>query len=184
MIEGSSLCVKSSDCFLPLGGNGAIIYSAMGHEEFMQAALEEAKSAALAGDVPVGAVAVWRGQIIGRGRNRKEEWRDPTAHAEILALREAARSMDSWRLAEVTLYSTLEPCPMCAGAIIQARIALLVYALADPLTGAAGSVLDLLRLPYLNHRVEVLSGVLADEVVELMDGFFRRLRSEAPWRKT
>jgi tRNA(adenine34) deaminase len=156
----------------------------MGHEEWMEAALEEAKGAALAGDVPVGAVAVWRGQIIGRGRNRKEEWRDPTAHAEMLALREAARTLDSWRLAEVMLYSTLEPCSMCAGAIIQARIALLVYGLADPLTGAAGSVFDLLSVPYLNHRVAVLGGVLADQVGELMDDFFRRLRTEAPWRKS
>ena len=148
----------------------------MAHEEFMRAALEEAGAAALAGDVPIGAVAVWRGEIIGRGRNRKEEWRDPTAHAEILALREATQRRGGWRLPEVILYSTLEPCPMCAGAIVQARIALLVYAVADPKTGAAGSVFDLLHSPYLNHRVAVLSGVLADEVQSLMESFFRALR--------
>ncbi len=148
----------------------------MAHEEFMRAALEEAKDAALAGDVPIGAVAVWQGEIIGRGRNRKEEWRDPTAHAEILALREAARHRGSWRLPDVILYSTLEPCAMCAGAIVQARISLLVYAVADSQAGAAGSTFDLLSSPYLNHRVAVVSGVLADEVASLMESFFRKLR--------
>lgn len=151
----------------------------MAHEPFMREALREAQDAAAAGDVPVGAVAVWRGQIIGRGRNRKEEWRDPTAHAEILALRQAAAHRRSWRLPEVALYSTLEPCPMCAGALVQARIGLLVYAVDDPKTGAAGSVVDLLSLPYLNHRVMVVKGVLADEVAELMAAFFRALRSDA-----
>ena len=148
----------------------------MSHEKFMRAALAEAKEAALAGDIPVGAVAVWRGEIIGRGRNRKEAMRDPTAHAEVLALREAARSRGGWRLPGVTLYSTLEPCPMCAGALVQARISLLVYAVADPRTGAAGSVYDLLCSPLLNHRVEVRGGGLADEVEALMERFFREMR--------
>lgn len=149
----------------------------MSHEEFMRAALKEARKAAAAGDVPIGAVAVWRGEIIGRGRNRKEARRDPTAHAEILALRQAARRRGGWRLLDVTLYSTLEPCPMCAGALVQARIPLLVYGVADPKTGAAGSVFDLLGSPLHNHRVAVLSGVLADEVQELMASFFQALRA-------
>ncbi|NLS78190.1 MAG: tRNA adenosine(34) deaminase TadA [Chloroflexi bacterium] len=148
----------------------------MDHDTFMRMALQQAQAAADAGDVPVGAVAVWRGEVIGAGRNRKEEWGDPTAHAEMLALRAAAQSRGSWRLSEVTLYCTLEPCAMCAGAIIQARIPRLVYGVADPKTGAAGSVVDLLHTPFLNHRVEVVAGVLADEIEELMARFFRRLR--------
>ena len=148
----------------------------MDHDTFMRMALEQAEAAAGAGDVPVGAVAVWRGEVIGAGRNRKEEWRDPTAHAEMLALREAARARGAWRLAEVTLYCTLEPCAMCAGAIIQARIPRLVYGVADPRAGAAGSVVDLLHTPFLNHRVELVAGVLADEIECLMARFFRALR--------
>jgi len=148
----------------------------MDHDTFMRMALEQAQAAAGAGDVPVGAVAVWRGELIGAGRNRKEEWGDPTAHAEMLALRQAAQTRGSWRLSEVTLYCTLEPCAMCAGAIIQARIPRLVYGVADPKTGAVGSVVDLLHTPFLNHRVEVVAGVLADEIEELMARFFRGLR--------
>jgi len=138
--------------------------------------LAEAEAAAHAGDVPVGAVAVWQDRIIGRGRNRKEAWKDPTAHAEILALREAASNREGWRLFDVTLYCTMEPCPMCAGALVQARIPLLVYAVRDPKMGAAGSVYDLLRSPRLNHRVKVVSGVLAEEVEALLKRFFQDLR--------
>ena len=146
------------------------------HETFMRAAIAEAQAAAQMGDVPVGAVAVQQGLIIGRGRNRKEAWQDPTAHAEMLALREAAQHVESWRLPQVTLYSTLEPCPMCAGALIQARVALLVYGADDPKTGAAGSWLNLLQAPLLNHRVVVIRGVLADEIQALMGDFFAKLR--------
>ena len=146
----------------------------------MRAAITEARLAADIGDVPVGAVAVFQGQIIGRGHNRKEADHDPTAHAEILALREAAEARGSWRLPGVVLYSTLEPCPMCAGALIQARIETLVYAVDDPKTGAAGSVYDLLRAPFLNHRVTVIKGVLADEVEALMHDFFQALRRGKP----
>lgn len=168
MCKRRLLLHKGSEC--------AIISVAMSHEIFMRAALREAEAAANAGDVPVGAVAVWRGEIIGRGRNRKEEWGDPTAHAEILALREAARFRGGWRLPEVILYSTLEPCVMCVGAIIQARISLLVYGVADPKAGAVESVFDLLGSPLHNHRVEVVSGVLAEEIGALMARFFRSLR--------
>jgi tRNA(adenine34) deaminase len=149
---------------------------AMDHEDFMGEAIAEAAHAFQKGDVPVGAVAVRDGQIIGRGHNRKEELKDPTAHAEMIALQEAARTLGGWRLMRVTLYCTMEPCPMCAGAMVQARLPRLVYAVDDPKAGAAGSVMDLLHNEQLNHRVEVISGVLAEEAGELMLEFFQRLR--------
>jgi tRNA(adenine34) deaminase len=148
----------------------------MDHEKFMREAIAEASLAFQKGDVPVGAVAVRDGQIIGRGHNRKEESKDPTAHAEMMALREAARALGGWRLIGVTLYCTMEPCPMCAGAMVQARLPRLVYAVEDPKAGAAGSVVDLLRNERLNHRVEVIAGVLAEEAEELTQEFFQRLR--------
>jgi tRNA(adenine34) deaminase len=144
----------------------------------MREALAEAQAAAEAGEIPVGAVVVWQGRIIGRGRNRKEESGDPTAHAEILALRAAGQARGGWRLAGTALYCTLEPCCMCAGALVNARIEELVYAVRDPRAGAAGSVYDLVRSPWLNHRVRVVSGVLAEEVQALMQSFFGALRSE------
>lgn len=148
----------------------------MDHEKFMREAIAEAHLALQKGDVPVGAVAVREGQIIGRGHNRKEELKDPTAHAEMIALQEAAWTLGGWRLIGVTLYCTMEPCPMCAGAMVQARLPRLVYAIDDPKAGAAGSVVDLLRNERLNHRVEVIAGVLAEEAEELTQRFFRRLR--------
>jgi tRNA(adenine34) deaminase len=151
----------------------------MDDESFMQEALSEARRAGEKGDVPVGAVAVRAGQIIGRGHNRKEELKDPTAHAEMLALREAARVLGGWRLVGVTLYCTMEPCPMCAGAMVQARLPRLVYAVDDPKAGAAGSVLDLLRDERLNHQVKVVRGVLAEEVGALLESFFETLREGA-----
>jgi tRNA(adenine34) deaminase len=148
-------------------------------ERFMRAAIAEAVVAAATGDVPVGAVAVWRGEIVGQGRNEKE-WRcDPTAHAEMAAIRQAAECLCSWRLTSVTLYCTMEPCPMCAGAMVQARLGRLVYAVDDAKAGAAGSVVDLLRMPYLNHRVEVCRGVLAREVESILKEFFSGLRAPA-----
>jgi len=148
----------------------------MEHEQWMREALLEAAEAAAAGEIPVGAVIVWRDHIIGRGRNRKEEWGDPTAHAEMLALRDAACHRGGWRLSEATLYCTLEPCCMCAGAMVNARIEGLVYGLRDPKTGAAGSVYDIVRSPWLNHRIQVTSGILAGEVQKLMQAFFKALR--------
>jgi tRNA(adenine34) deaminase len=149
----------------------------MDHEGWMREALAEAALAASEGEVPVGAVVVLEGRIIGRGHNRKESLADPTAHAEMLALREAARTLGAWRLAGTTLYCTLEPCSMCAGALVNARVEALVYAVADPKTGAAGSVYDIVRSPWLNHRLKVIPGVLAAEVRERLQGFFTALRS-------
>jgi len=146
----------------------------------MREALAEAEQALSHGDVPVGAVAVRDGVIVGRGHNRKEVDADPTAHAEMLALQEAARTLGGWRLVGVTLYCTLEPCPMCAGAMISARLPRLVYGADDPKLGAAGSVVELLRDPRLNHRVIVIRGVLAEESQALLERFFARLRGGGP----
>jgi tRNA(adenine34) deaminase len=143
---------------------------------WMQAALEEAKSAPAHGDVPVGAVVVHHETIIGRGHNRREIDLDPTAHAEIIAMREAARALGTWRLDEVTLYCTLEPCMMCAGAMVQARLKRLVYAAHDEKAGASGSIVNLLDYPRSPHQVVVHSGVLSDEAAAEMHKFFSRLR--------
>lgn len=145
-------------------------------EKWMRLALEQAKRAAELGEVPVGAVAVRDGMMIGTGFNRKESDQDPSAHAEMLALRRAAAYLDNWRLIGVTLYCTLEPCPMCAGTMIQARLERLVYGAPDTRFGADGTVMDVLGEPAFNHRVEVERGVLAAEAAELMQLFFRSLR--------
>lgn len=142
----------------------------------MRQALTEAELALTHGDIPVGAVAVRDGTIVGRGHNRREADADPTAHAEIIALRAAARTLGGWRLEGVTLYCTLEPCPMCAGAMVAARLARLVYAADDPKAGAAGSVVELLRDPRFNHRVSVTRGVLAEEARTLLERFFAEKR--------
>lgn len=144
--------------------------------EAMQAALAEARASAAAGEVPIGAVAVVNGQIIARGQNRVLRDNDPTAHAEIVALRQAAEAVRNYRLNGITLYVTLEPCAMCAGAMIHARIDRLVYAAADPKAGAAGSVLEVLNHPKLNHQMQVEPGILADESAELLRSFFRERR--------
>lgn len=148
----------------------------------MRAALELAREARAAGEVPVGAVVVSEGRIIGRGYNRPISAHDPTSHAEINALREAARSMGNYRLAGCTLYVTLEPCAMCAGAMMHARIARLVYGAQDPKTGACGSVVDLFADPRLNHHATVTGGVLAAEAGGLLQEFFatRRLARTRP----
>ncbi|MCL6450797.1 MAG: tRNA adenosine(34) deaminase TadA [Acetobacteraceae bacterium] len=147
-----------------------------GHEDFMREALAEARLALATGDVPVGAVVERGGRVIGRGRNRREELGDPTAHAELLALREAAVAVGGWRLTGATVYVTVEPCPMCAGALVLARVERLVYGTADSKAGAVDSLLDLVRHPRLNHRLEVVSGVLEAECRGLIEGFFARLR--------
>jgi tRNA(adenine34) deaminase len=145
-------------------------------ERWMRAALEEARAAIAHDDVPIGAVVVRGGEIIGHGRNERELREDPTAHAEVLALRQAAAALGSWRVLDSTLYVTLEPCTMCAGAIVLSRIPRVVFATVDPKAGAAGSVLDVLAEPRLNHRPEVLGGLLADEAAELLRSFFRARR--------
>jgi tRNA(adenine34) deaminase len=142
----------------------------------MRAALAEARAAAEAGEVPIGAVAVVGGEIIARGQNRVMRDLDPTAHAEIVAMRAAARAIGNYRLVDCELYVTLEPCTMCAGAMIHARLGRLVYGAADPKAGAAGSVLEVLNHPRLNHQMKVTAGVLDEECGELLRGFFRERR--------
>ncbi len=142
----------------------------------MRRALALARQAEQAGEVPVGAVVVRDGELIGEGWNRPIGTHDPTAHAEIVALRKAAELTSNYRLTGATLYVTLEPCPMCAGAIVHARLARVVFGAADPLAGAAGSVFNLLNAPALNHRVQVDSGVLVDLCQQQLRGFFQSRR--------
>jgi tRNA(adenine34) deaminase len=145
-------------------------------EEWMRAALAEAGAALDHGDVPIGAVVVHAGRVIGRGHNEREAREDPTAHAEVLALRAAATELGSWRVLDSVLYVTLEPCAMCAGAIVLARVPRVVYGAPDPKAGAAGSVLDVLADERLNHRPAVVAGVLEDECAALLRGFFAARR--------
>jgi tRNA(adenine34) deaminase len=145
-------------------------------EYFMHLALREAERALEHGDVPIGAVVVHHGDVIGTGHNERELRQDPTAHAEAIALREAARALGSWRVLESALYVTLEPCAMCAGAIVLARVPRVIYGCADPKAGAAGSVLDVLAQPRLNHRPQVTGGVLAGPCAALLTEFFAARR--------
>ncbi|HBG02273.1 MAG TPA: tRNA-specific adenosine deaminase [Firmicutes bacterium] len=142
----------------------------------MQEALAEARLAQAHGEVPIGAVVAFDGEIIGRGHNRRETQNDPTAHAEILAIREAARHLDNWRLTNATLYVTLEPCPMCAGAIVNARLQRLVFGAYDPIAGAVTSLMNLVQDKRLNHFVEVYDGICQRECAELLQMFFQELR--------
>jgi tRNA(adenine34) deaminase len=152
------------------------------HAQGMAAALREARTSAETDEVPVGCVIVHDGTIVGRGHNQVEGLKDATAHAEILAIGAASDALRSWRLDDCTMYVTLEPCAMCAGAIVLARVARLIYGAADPKAGACGSVLDVIHEPRLNHRVEVESGFMAEECEELLREFFRRKRREAAER--
>ncbi len=145
-------------------------------ELFMRLALREAERALEHEDVPVGAVVVAGGEVIGAGHNERELRQDPTAHAELLALREAARHLGSWRILESVIYVTLEPCAMCAGAIVLGRVARVVYGTADPKAGAAGSVMDVLGERRFNHRPEVVSGLLREECAALLVDFFATRR--------
>jgi tRNA(adenine34) deaminase len=145
--------------------------------QFMEAAIDEARSAAAAGEVPIGAVIVRDGKIVARSGNRTIRDTDPTAHAELVALREAAQTLGNYRLAGTTLYVTIEPCSMCAGAIIQARIPRLVYGADDPKGGAVRSCFEVLAHPRLNHQVEVTSGVMAAEAASLLQSFFAERRA-------
>jgi len=149
-------------------------------ERLMRAALAEAERAAENDDVPIGAVVARAGEVLAAAGNERELRRDPTAHAEVLALRAAAEALGGWRLPDTTLYVTLEPCAMCAGAIVLARVPRVVYAAPDPKAGAAGSVLNVLAEPRLNHRPEVESGVLADEAAALLRTFFSTRRRREP----
>ena len=150
--------------------------SEIADRQYMLLALKMAEEAALAGEVPVGAVIVSSGSIVASDRNRREELQDATAHAEILALRRAGNLLGGWRLTGCTLYVTIEPCPMCAGALVLARVSRLVYGAADPKGGAAGSLYNIASDPRLNHRLEIASGIMERECAELMKRFFRERR--------
>ncbi len=144
--------------------------------DWMKLALEQARLAAAVGEVPVGALVIKEGELVGQGHNMNLLGNDPTAHAEIVALRQAAARLGNHRLSNCVVYATIEPCSMCAGALVHARIARLVYGASDPKAGAAGSVLQVLNHPRLNHRMEVTPGVLADSCSEIIQDFFRRKR--------
>ncbi|MBE9486271.1 MAG: tRNA adenosine(34) deaminase TadA [Chloroflexi bacterium] len=150
---------------------------------FMQAALEEAAAAETLAEVPIGAVVVLDGQIIGRGHNLRETEQDPTAHAEMIAIRQAAEKLGSWRLIDCTLYVTLEPCVMCMGGIILARIPQLVFGCRDPKAGAVGSIYDFAEDDRFNHQVQVREGVLQKECSEQLSRFFRQLREQKKQQK-
>ena len=145
-------------------------------EYFMRLALREAQRALEHDDVPIGAVIVREGEVIGSGRNERELRADPTAHAEMIALREAARSLGSWRVLDAVMYVTLEPCAMCAGAIVLARVPRVLFGATDPKAGAAGSVMNVLAEPRLNHRPQVEGGLLAADSAELLQTFFASRR--------
>ncbi|MBX3426320.1 MAG: tRNA adenosine(34) deaminase TadA [Pirellulales bacterium] len=147
-------------------------------ELYMQLALAEAQAAAYEDETPVGAVVVHEGRVIAAAHNQREQLHDPTAHAEMIAITQAAESLASWRLSGCTLFVTLEPCPMCAGAIVQARVPRVVYGADDPKAGAARSLFQILEDPRLNHRCEVVPGVLAEPCGEILREFFRRKRQE------
>ncbi|MEV2586199.1 tRNA adenosine(34) deaminase TadA [Paenibacillus larvae] len=149
------------------------------HEQWMQEAISEALKAETIHEVPIGAVIVHEGRIIGRGHNLRETSMDPTAHAEMIAIREASEFLRAWRLLNCTLYVTLEPCPMCAGAIVQSRILRVVYGTIDPKAGCAGTLMNLLQEDRFNHRVEVINGILREECSSLLTSFFRKLRNKS-----
>jgi tRNA(adenine34) deaminase len=146
------------------------------HEHFMRIALEEAHKALEENEVPIGAVIVHEGRVIARAHNQREQLHDPTAHAEMIAITQAADSRKSWRLDGCTLYVTLEPCPMCAGAIVQARIPTVVYAAPDPKAGAVQSLYHLLDDARLNHRSDIVSGILAEPCIRIISQFFQEQR--------
>ncbi|MBY9082407.1 tRNA adenosine(34) deaminase TadA [Paenibacillus sp. HN-1] len=148
------------------------------HEHWMREAIAEARKGEALGEVPIGAVVVQDGAIIGRGYNLRETTLDSTAHAEMVAIREASKALNSWRLLDCTLYVTLEPCPMCAGAMVQSRVPRTVYGTPDPKAGCAGTLMNLLEEPRFNHCTEIISGILQEECAELLTSFFRRLRQK------
>lgn len=155
----------------------------MSYERFMDIAIQEAKQAAAEGEVPVGAVAVIGDEVIARGHNLREALNDPTAHAELLVIKEASTKLNRWRLTDVTLYVTIEPCAMCAGAIVLARIPLIIFGANDSKGGGGGSVFQILQEPSLNHRVEIVSGIREDVCRKILQEFFdmrRQVVSNTP----
>jgi len=147
------------------------------HEQFMRLAYREAEAALAEDEVPVGAIIVREGRVIAAAHNQREQLHDPTAHAEMIAITQAAGALESWRLDDCTLFVTLEPCPMCAGAILQARVPLIVYGAADPKAGAVHSLYQLLSDPRLNHRTQAVSGIMAQECGAILTRFFQQQRS-------
>jgi len=150
------------------------------HADYMRHALDEARLAAAAGEVPIGAVLVVDGTVVARAHNRREVWQDPTAHAELIAIREASAHLRAWRLVGSTLYVTMEPCAMCIGAAVLARVERVVFGVRDPKGGACGSVLNIPEERRLNHRIEVVGGVLEEESRALLQEFFKELRQKPP----
>ncbi|UCF71058.1 MAG: tRNA adenosine(34) deaminase TadA [candidate division WOR-3 bacterium] len=150
----------------------------MNYEFFMKEALREAQKAFQKDEVPIGAVAVYKNQIIGRGHNQTEGLKDPTAHAEILAITAAANALSSWRLNDVQMFTTVEPCIMCAGALVLARIKRIIFGAKDEKFGGCGSVFNIVNEPRLNHRIEITEGVLKDQATSLMKSFFEKKRKE------
>lgn len=148
------------------------------HEHWMRLAIEEAKKAEAIGEVPIGAIIVRGNEVIGRGHNLRETAQDGTAHAEVLAIREACEYVGAWRLLDCKLYVTLEPCPMCAGAIVQCRVPQVIYGTTDPKAGCAGTLMNLLQEPRFNHQTETIAGVLQEECASLLTNFFRNLRNK------
>jgi tRNA(adenine34) deaminase len=148
------------------------------HIVWMKEAMAEAQKAEQIGEVPIGAVIVRNGEIIARGYNLRETTHDPTAHAEMIAIREASEKLQAWRLLDCKLYVTLEPCPMCAGAIVQSRIPLVVFGTTDPKAGCAGTLMNLLQEDRFNHRVELISGILQEQCAAQLTSFFRKLRGQ------
>ncbi|NDI36867.1 tRNA adenosine(34) deaminase TadA [Chengkuizengella sediminis] len=146
------------------------------HQQFMLEAIKEAKIAESKNEVPIGAVVVWKNKIIGRGHNLRETSFDSTAHAEMIAIREASDYLQAWRLLDCSLYVTLEPCAMCAGAIVQSRVEQVIYGASDPKAGCVGTLMNLLQEERFNHQTEVITGVLQEECSDLLKKFFRRLR--------
>ncbi len=148
-------------------------------QKYMKIALAEAQKAAELGEIPIGAVLVLDGEIISKAHNMRETWKDATAHAEMIVIREACEKLDRWRLSGATLYVTIEPCPMCAGAIVMSRISRLVYGSPDSKAGAAESLFNVVNNPALNHMVDVVSGVCGEECTRAMKDFFKKRRKEA-----
>ena len=148
------------------------------HEKYMKEALKQARKALALGEVPIGCVIVHEGKIIGRGYNRRNTDKNTLSHAEITAIRKASKVIGDWRLEECTIYITLEPCQMCAGAIVQSRMKEVVIACRNPKAGCAGSLLNLLQFPAFNHQVEIESGILQDECAALLTGFFKEMRDK------
>jgi len=152
------------------------------HQTFMQEAIREAQKAEAIDEVPIGAVVVFQEQVIGRGHNLRETTQDPTTHAEIIAIRQAAQQLNSWRLEGCSLYVTLEPCPMCAGAILQARMERVIYGASDPKAGCVGTLMNLLRDDRFNHQAEVIAGIEQATCSQLLTNFFQRLRQKKKQR--